>query len=188
MNQIFLGEPSQKIKSWFIENFPSWPAYTTLEFVDGTTQTKEIIGAATWQNIGVKNGEWQSNNTLKSCQLGNTVTEISSIAFQGCSSLTSINIPDSVSSIGSHAFQGCSLTSIIFPNSVIEIGIHTFYGCTSLISVNIPNSVTSIGDTAFYGCVSLTSVVFEGRAMSDITSITGYPWSAKTSVIKPGIN
>ena len=54
MNQIFLGEPVQEIKNWFVETFPSWPAYTTLEFVDGSTQTKEITGAVTWQNIGLK--------------------------------------------------------------------------------------------------------------------------------------
>ena len=40
MNQIFLGEPSEYIRNWFIETFHSWPAYTTLKFVDGTTETK----------------------------------------------------------------------------------------------------------------------------------------------------
>ena len=70
MDIVILGQPSQNIKNWFIKKYPIWPAYTTLKFVDGTTQTKEISGVATWENIGVKSGQWSEDNTLKSCQLG----------------------------------------------------------------------------------------------------------------------
>ena len=189
MNQIFLGEPSEYIKNQFIQTFPSWPAYTTLEFVDGTTQTKEISGTATLENIGVKTGAYYGNKTLTYCKLGINVTEISDYAFSYCRSLTSIDIPNSISSIGNETFHACiSLTSIDIPNSVSSIGDGAFQYCYSLTSINIPNSVSSIGDRAFYYCSSLTSIVFEGRAMSDITAMTNYPWYVDTSAIIPGIS
>ena len=44
-----------------------------------------------------------------------TVTEIKSCAFYGCTSITSVTIPDSVRTIGSIAFYGCSrLTSVYY--------------------------------------------------------------------------
>ena len=64
MNQIFLGQPSDYIKNWLITKVPTWPTYTTLKFKNGTTQTKEINGTATWKNIGVKSSQYSSNNTL----------------------------------------------------------------------------------------------------------------------------
>ena len=166
MNQIFLGEPSEYIKNWFIQTFLSWPTYTTLKFVDGTTQTKEISGAATWQNIGVKSDQQSEDNTLTYCKLGNKVTEINDQAFIFCYSLTSVNIPNSVTSIGNEAFSGC----------------------TNLFSINIPKSVTSIGYGVFQYDSNLTSVIFEGRTMSDITSMANYPFGAATSAIVPGIS
>ena len=75
-----------------------------------------------------------NNELVTELTIPNTVTEIKSYAFRGCSSLTSIEIPDSVTSIGDSAF----------------------YNCSSLTSIEIPDSVTSIGNSAFYGCSSLT--------------------------------
>ena len=89
----------------------------------------------------------------------NSVTNIRSSAFYGCTGLTSVNIPNSVTSIGSSAFYGCTgLTSVNIGNSVTTIGNNAFYGCTGLTSVNIGNSVTTIGNNAFSNCAGLISV------------------------------
>ena len=88
-----------------------------------------------------------------------SVTEIGSRAFYGCSSLTTIDIPDSVTEIGSRAFYGCSsLTTIDIPDSVTEISYLAFSDCSSLTDIDIPDSVTEIGSGAFYGCSSLTTI------------------------------
>ena len=60
----------------------------------------------------------------------------------------------------------------------------------SLISINIPSSVTSIGSYAFGYDSNLTSVIFEGKAMFDITSMANYPWDIinYSTTIKPGIS
>ena len=106
--------------------------------------------------------ETSSNTLIMGCKntvIPNSVTNIGSSAFDGCTSLISITIPNSVTSIGSCAFEDCSgLTSITIPNSVTSIGSCAFIRCTGLTSITIPNSLTSIVSQAFMGCTGLTSV------------------------------
>ena len=91
-----------------------------------------------------------------------SVTEIKSFAFSGCTGLTSVTIGNSVTSIRRYAFEDCTgLTSVTIGNGVTSIGDRAFSGCTGLTSVTIGNSVTSIGYQAFPWCTGLTSVVFE---------------------------
>lgn len=71
-------------------------------------------------------------------------------------SIKSVEIGNSVTTLPGYAFYGCSgLTSVSIGNSVTSISVAAFYGCSSLTSVTIPNSVTSIGDLAFYHCREL---------------------------------
>lgn len=75
------------------------------------------------------------------------------------SEVTELVIPNSITNIRSNAFQGCTgLTSVTIPTSVTIIGSSVFYGCSNLTSISIPNSVTSIGNYAFKGCTSLVRV------------------------------
>ena len=81
-------------------------------------------------------------------------------SFDGCSLLTSIGgIPDSVTEIGSRAFYGCSsLTTIDIPDSVTEIGSSAFCDCSSLTDIDIPDGVTEINYNIFLDCNSLRKV------------------------------
>ena len=109
---------------------------------------------------------WDSNATsavIPEEVDGLPVKEISSDAFQYCSSLTNIIIPNTVAQIGRDTFYYCSsLTNVILPNAITEIEGATFAHCTSLKSVTIPNSVNSISYDAFYNCESLTDVYYNG--------------------------
>lgn len=87
------------------------------------------------------------------------VTNIDS--FDNCFKITSIIIPNSVTEISSGAFQYCSFKSIVLPNSIkaISEGLFAFSG---IRSVTIPKVVTSIGNYAFDDCLMLTHVYYEG--------------------------
>ena len=123
--------------------------------------------------------------SLQSVTIPDSVTSIGSYAFRNCSSLQSVTIPDSVTSIGSSAFDGCSsLTSVAIPDSVTSIDAYAFRNCSSLQSVTIPDSVTTIGSSAFNGCSSLESVTIP----DSVTSIGEYAFwgcSSLTSVTIP---
>ena len=86
----------------------------------------------------------------KNVVIPNSVTEIDSYAFKGCTSLTSVVIPNSVTRISGSAFEGCTgLTSVTIPNTLKRIANNAFKGCTSLTSVTIPNSEITIEEDAF---------------------------------------
>ncbi len=91
-------------------------------------------------------------------------------------------IPNTVSEISTSAFSGCSgLTSVTITNSVTKIGVSAFSGCSGLTSVTIPNTVPEIGTSAFSGCSGLTNLtitgngswnkVLSGRNYSDIKTL-----------------
>ena len=126
------------------------------------------------------NTPWYSySSSIKTVQIGSSVTSIGACAFYGCSSLTALTIPNSVTSIGTYAFYNCSgLTSVTIGESVTSIGYSAFSGCSSLTSVTIPNSVTSIGSEAFGSCSSLISV----KIGESVTSIGGSAFSGCSRV------
>ena len=125
---------------------------------------------------------FQGCSELTSVTIPDSVTNILGTAFSDCSSLTSITIPDSVTSIGNTAFQNCtSLTNVTIPDSVATIENETFYNCTSLASVTIGNGVTTIGQNAFYNCTSLASVTI-GNGITTIGNRALRGCTALTSV------
>ena len=100
-----------------------------------------------------------------------TADSIKKYAFNNCKSIKSVEIGNSVTSIGSSAFSYCSgLTSVTIGNSVTSIGSSAFSYCSGLTSVTIGNSVTSIGSSAFYGCSGLTSVVWNVKNCAYVSS------------------
>lgn len=123
------------------------------------------------------------------------IQEIGYGAFQGCKSLTSVYIPESVTDIGTFAFLGCTslvgfdvdldnnqyagpngvllskdVTELIQypsakPQEAYEVPINVkyildsaFYDNPFLVNVKIPASVTSISTPCFIDCPSLTSI------------------------------
>lgn len=73
--------------------------------------------------------------------------------------VTSVTIPNSVIAINDGAFRSSKmLESVIIPDSIISIGPQVFCDCTSLTNVTIPSSVISIDVSAFFGCSSLTAI------------------------------
>ena len=82
-----------------------------------------------------------NSKEVKELVVPNSVTEIGSYTFSGCTSLTSITIPDSVTEIGEGAFQSCSLASITIPDSVAKIKYKAFEGCRGELIINNRNFI-----------------------------------------------
>jgi len=88
--------------------------------------------------------------------LPNSLIEIWSGAFWGCTSLTSINIPNGTRVLSNRAFLNCtSLKSIELPDTLEFIYEETFSNCTSLEFIIIPSSVKHIVNLAFENCCNL---------------------------------
>lgn len=95
----------------------------------------------------------------KTIVLPDTLTDIHSYAFAGCTYLTEINIPGGVEEIGEYAFKDCiSLQELEVPGSVTEIEPNAFSGCQSLSNLTLNEGLKKIGEGAFSGCASLTSI------------------------------
>lgn len=139
---------------------------------DGTGKVVSCDATATSVTIGMENYK---------------ITEVSTIAFQNCTSLTSVEFLDSVTTIKGHAFRGCTgLTHLVIGSGITSIGEYAFCDCSKLTNVEIGDSVTSIGDCAFMGCSSLTSI----EIPNNVTSIGDRAFggcSALQSIILPFI-
>ena len=83
-------------------------------------------------------GKYIENATIPSKINGKTVTEISD--FTDCKYLKKVTIPNTVKNISSYTFSGCtSLTSINIPSSVTTIK-NVFCGCNKLSNVVFEDS------------------------------------------------
>lgn len=120
--------------------------------VDGVTYNSDMTKVISCDKN--KNGSYD---------MPDTVTQIASDAFSGCSQLTEVTVADGVTDIVYRAFAGCSsLKAVELPQGLLSIGKMAFEDCTSLESAALPDSLTAVEDKAFYRCSSLSSVTVPG--------------------------
>jgi hypothetical protein len=122
----------------------------------GCNSLTNVIFGNSVASIGISafSGEW---NTYDGDNPPDSVPK-------GCP-LTSVTIPNSVTNIESDAFFGCtSLTNITIGSGVTVLGYDVFQFCSSLASVTIPITVTGLVYSAFANCSGLKAVYFEGNA------------------------
>lgn len=105
-----------------------------------------------------------TQSTVTSVVIPNSVTVFEKSAFEGCTSLESVTLPNSITTVPNSTFKGCiSLKRITIPDSVTAIGQSAFQGCTSLESVIIPDSVTVMEQSVFNDCTNLAKIEFLGN-------------------------
>ena len=166
----------------------------------GSTLEKVIVkDIAAWCNISFRSAKanplyyahhlYSDEKTeIADLIIPDSVTEISSYAFNGCSNLKSVTIPKSLTWIKSEAFYDCiGLEKVIVKDIAAWCGINFQFSYSGFLGENpliyakhiysdekteikdlvIPNTVTSIGEYAFIGCSGLESVTI-GNSVTKI--------------------
>lgn len=91
--------------------------------------------------------------SLYSTSIGSSVETMGTGVFDGCFELNSVNIPSSLECIEEQTFRDChNLKMINVPSSVKRIEKEVFMRCFGLKLITLPNSLSYIGDDAFNGC------------------------------------
>lgn len=97
-------------------------------------------------------------------------------------------IPDSVTSISSGAFNNCTgLTSVTIPNSVTSIGESAFYGCSGLTGIILlPTTPPTLGSSAFDSISSSSVFTVPKGTLDAYKAASG--WSSYTSKMVEAAN
>ncbi len=149
--------------------------YLTWSF-DSETGVLEIEGEGEMRTYSsFSNTPWASHKDLiKSVEIGENITSISTYAFDGSASIENIDIGNDVEKIENYAFRGCTaLNELIIPDNTKTIGSYSFSSCTNLATVTIGANVECIGGGAFNNCINLADISVGDK----ITSIGGYAFA-----------
>ncbi len=98
-----------------------------------------------------------------------SVKEIGTSAFAGCTSLRQIDLSRATSlyTIGANAFEGSGLTSIDLTSNtqLQEINAMTFAYCLDLKEIKLASSVSVLASRAFYNCKALDTITCAGATV-----------------------
>ncbi len=115
----------------------------------------------------LSSGVFNGCTKLEAVSIPASLTYIPSQTFMGCASLAQISLPNTLTSIGDYAFADCtSLKHVDIPEGIKVIWSSVFNGCTSLESVTIPSTVVRIEQGAFYNCTALQNVLIPDKVTS----------------------
>lgn len=117
--------------------------------------------------VRIQSGAFGGAN-MKSITMGNRITDIEGLAFQGTTALTAVYFSSSTKTIGQRAFYGCSNLTTIVWGGVDSIASQAFMDCVKLTELSL-DSIRSINYQSFAGCTALKSVVI-GRNTQKISA------------------
>ena len=97
------------------------------------------------------------NSQLTSVILPNTLVNIGSRAFCGCTNIKIVTIPEGVTTISEGLFDGCdNLEEVKISSKTTAIGDYAFRGCRKLKTFDFSKTLRRIGSYAFSGCENFT--------------------------------
>ena len=145
---------------------------------------------------GICSGAFKNNDKITYIDLPETLDDIYTSTFEGCSNLEAIdgshselnsigkrafadceelklvNFPAALSSLGDEAFSNTAITEVPELGNLQSIGKGVFAGCTRLQSVNY--KLDKVYENMFHGCSSLTSISWgDGNANIDNVTFIG---------------
>ncbi len=138
----------------------------------------DIYGTMNVDDISVE------GSNITNIKIGRGVITLGTELFMNSPLMTSIELPDSLKHIDTNAFTTSNIDSLVIPDSVETINAYAFSSAHA-VSITVGSGVETIGQGAFDNCNNLTSLVFKGKTLAEVQSMTNYPWSiSDTSIIK----
>ena len=142
-------------------------------FTDCKSLTEVVISEST---TTISHAFWNCTS-LTSIHLPSSVTELSGIAFEGCTNLTTLTVDENnpvYTAVGNCIIDKRTGTLVaggvdaVIPSdgSVLIIGESAFYSRYTAESLVIPDSVTKIESKAFSDCRAIQSIVFSSALIS----------------------
>ncbi len=109
--------------------------------------------------VGVGEGAFKAENSVKSIKLPSTYQYIGDYAFYDCDSLTTVTMADSLLTVGKHAFAACDLLSAVtFSKGLTTVSDFAFAECVALTAADLSGAITTVGNGAFMSCTALKTV------------------------------
>lgn len=160
----------------------------------------EEVNLSASEMVNVSECAFYGMSMLKKVTLPETVTEIDSHAFYGCSGLTSFDLKN-VKTIYESGFASCTALKEVKWGTVEVIKKSAFEGCTTLgtkrfvdetttgaeelLTIKLPSSVKELGKNAFKGCSGVKYFDIKGTG---ITLIDNSTFAECLSLVKITIN
>ena len=114
------------------------------------------------------------NYAMEEVVLPDGITTLSDGVFQFCTSLRHVNLPNSLNQVGSWAFYGCSqLDTIVFPDHLQSIGHSTMCICTHLKYCHLPEQLEQVEPWTLYGTALEEIVIPSHVTIIDTQSFAG---------------
>ncbi len=134
---------------------------------DGIKEDLEIPSTLDGRKVvGISNGAFKDNDTIKSITIPDTVKTIGNNAFENCFNITRLEIPVNVQVIGNEAFKGCDgLLELVIASgenaTSLSIGEFAFSCCTEIKSITLSDRIIAIGTRAFENIGMLENLYFD---------------------------
>ncbi|MCD7728427.1 MAG: leucine-rich repeat domain-containing protein [Clostridia bacterium] len=157
----------------------------------GTCEDTDIVIPSTHENIAVTaiaTNAFKQQTQITSVYVPDSVTQIGSGAFGGCSGLTSMTLPFVGSSASASRASSSTLFGYIFGTEVTASDTYTqqFYSTSGYARYYLPYNLTTVTITggslfygAFYACKNLESVTLG----ENVTSIGNWAFYNCTSLV-----
>ena len=134
----------------------------------------DTLGDATVTAVGTR--AFEDNTTITAVAFPETIVEINSNAFRGCTALKDVKLPKSLTFLGAGAFGETAIESIEIPKALdkgdysystgsyvvngveYSVGIGPFVLCDNLKTVTFEKGTTQIAQYLFRGCTGLEEI------------------------------
>ena len=114
---------------------------------------------------------------------GTTITRVDAVFLHSAPSARLCEGKSILKLENSAFYQNSSIRTVFFP-ACTHVGDSAFYKCSSLEEAYIPSCTNIVGSFTFVDCTSLEKLVLSNSTMTQVKSMSDFPWSIPSSSCK----